>query len=71
MLSTRANSPPFPLQLSGSRQDLIPPSSLGSNKVGAQNYFLSVFFPLWNQSIIPYLVLTVAFDLHTGFSGSK
>ena len=28
-------------------------------------------FPIWNQSIIPCQVLTVAFDLHTDFSGRR
>ena len=28
-------------------------------------------FPAWNQSIVPPLVLTVALDMHTDFSGGR
>ena len=28
-------------------------------------------FPIWNQSVVPCPVLTVAFDLHTDFSGGR
>ena len=28
-------------------------------------------FPIRNQSVVPYPFLTVAFDLHTGFSGGR
>ena len=28
-------------------------------------------FPIWNQSVAPYPVLTVAFDLHIGFSRGR
>ena len=28
-------------------------------------------FPIWNQSVLPCLVLIVAFDLHTGFSRGR
>ena len=31
-----------------------------------------VLFPIWNQSIVPCLILTVApLDLHTDFSGGR
>ena len=28
-------------------------------------------FPIWNQSVVPWLVLTLDFDLHRGFSGGR
>ena len=28
-------------------------------------------FPIWNQSVVPCLVLTVTLDLHTDFSGGR
>ena len=28
-------------------------------------------FPIWNQSVVPCPVLTVAIDLHTDFSGGR
>ena len=41
------------------------------NKQGDNIQLWHNSFPVWNQFVVPSLILTVASDLHTGFSGGR
>ena len=41
------------------------------NKQGNNIHPWHTPFPIWNQSVVPFLVLTVVLDLHTDFSGGR
>ena len=41
------------------------------NKQGDNIQPWRIPFPIWNQSVVPWPVPTVASDMHTGFSGSR
>ena len=46
-------------------------SALKLNKQGDNTHSWSTLFPIWNQSVVPYPVLTVASWPTTGFSGGR